>query len=265
MQFPTLVRSFGLLIVVLAQAAVAQDTTPARSSFFAMETGAHIEDAGVLTVARGPFARTEAFEVVRRADGGRTVTSVITGAGESYRAEGRWDYDANELATFGAAKTSYDGMPTDIEIVASPPGATITVSADGVRRSVPAPCDPDCLIDMSPSALPMFTMTRTHSGEVGDSQRFRWIAQALTLDQTLLKGHADIRLLKTQSIDGLDVSQFIFVETITRPDTGEVTSFAFNLWVDDAHRPLAFDTVGGTLGTRAGFESITADMPPIFD
>jgi hypothetical protein len=254
-----------LYLLSSVQVVAAQGAGVVRSSLFAIEANDRIEDAGVLTVADGPFARTEAFEVVRRADGGRVVTSVITGSKDSYRSEGRWEFDANEQATSAVGKTSYNGEPVDIGIVSAPPSATVTISVGDVRRFVSAPCDPDCLIDMAPSALPMFTMTRQYSRQAGGNQRFRWIAQGLTQDQTLLKGHADIRLVRTEPFNGKEVSQYLFVETITKPDTGDIVSFAFNLWVDGEHRPLAFDTVGSTLGTRDGYEAITMEMPAIFD
>lgn len=244
---------------------MAQQTVVERASLFALNAGDRIEDAGVFTVSSNFSARTEAFEVVRRADGGRTITSVTIGAGASYRAEGRWDYDANERATSAVAKTSYNGVPTNIEIIATPPAATITVSAGGVRRTVPAPCDPECMIDFSPSALPMFTMTRRYDRDAGGAQSFNWIGQGLTADQTLREGVLEIRLLGTKTIGDTSVSQFYYVEKLTDDETGAVGGFAFNLWAAADHRPLAFGLVSGTLGTRDGFEFVPLEMPPIFD
>jgi hypothetical protein len=111
----------------------------------------------------------------------------------------------------------------------------------------------------------MFAMTRGYSGEPGETRTFRWIGQALTVDQVLLEGEADIHLLRSAEIHGMEVLQFKFVEALKNAVTGEISSFAFNLWVDTAHRPLAFATEGGTLGQRDGFEQVLEKMPPLFD
>ncbi len=247
-----------------AVSGIAQEPSVERSSFFTLNEGDRIEDSGVIAVESGRFARSEAFEVVRHAEGGRTITSIITGADGSYRVEGRWSYDATEHAIGADGKASYNGVPASINIVATPPTAAITVRAGAVERTIPAPCDPDCLIDMAPSALPMFTMTRRYDASVGGEQTFRWIGQGLAADQVLLEGVAKIRLLDRQTVGDVDVSHFIFVETLTDAKTGAVTSFAFNLWVDADHRPLAFGMTSGTLGVRKGFEAVPAAMPAQF-
>ena len=256
--------AINIALMCFCQGVVAQDSPVERSSLFALADGDRIEDSGVLAVASGRFARAEAFEVVRHADGGRTLTSIITGADGSYRVEGRWSYDSDEHAISADGKASYSGAPESINIVAMPPTAVITVSSGAVERKVPAPCDPDCLIDMAPSALPMFTMTRRYDNAQGGDQAFRWIGQGLVFDQVLLEGIAKIRLLDRQTVGGVDVSQFVFVETLTNAETGDVTSFAFNLWVDADHRPLAFGMTSGTLGVRKGYEAIPAAMPAQF-
>ena len=261
--FKTL-AAVSIAIACFSQSVVAQDTSVERSSFFTLNEGDRIEDSGVIAVASGRFARTEAFEVVRHADGGRTLTSIITGADGSYRVEGRWSYDADEHAISADGKASYSGAPATINIVATPPTASIAVSAGAVERKIPAPCDPDCLIDMAPSALPMFTMTRRYDQAQGGAQSFRWIGQGLVFDQVLLEGIAEIRLLDRQTVGDVDVSHFIFVETLTDAKTGDVTSFAFNLWVDADHRPLAFGMTSGTLGVREGYEAVPAAMPAQF-
>ncbi len=236
-----------------------------RSALFTLTAGDRVEDAGVFRVASGRFARTEAFEVVRRADGGRTLTSVIRGQGDTYRVEGRWEYDAQENALRSEGLGSYPTGPVKVSITAAPPEATIRVSLESEERALTASCEPDCLIDMAPSAVAMFAMTRRHSGKPGETQTFRWIGQALTVDQVLLEGEADIKLLRTAAMDGIQVRQFTFVEALKNAVTGEISSFAFNLWVDAAHRPLAFATEGGTQGQRDGFEQVLEKMPPLFD
>lgn len=260
MKCVTVVAGFLVLVPTLA---LSQDVE--RSSFFALEAGDRIEDAGVLTVQSGRFARSEAFEVVRRADGGRAVTSVITAGDGSYKVEGRWVYDADEVAVQADGIGTYGGVPATIALAAMPPAAKISVQSGDVTRSLPASCDPDCLLDMAPSAVAMFSMTRQHTKPVGEIQTYRWLGQGLIMDQVLLEGTADMRLLKTQAVGQTQVSQYHFVEHLTDAQTGEKRSFGFNLWVDAEHRPLAFGMVSGTLGVRTGYESIPVEMPAVFD
>ena len=245
--------------------AFAQDGTVERSGLFDQKHGEIVEDSGVLTVLGGRFARREAFEVVRTEDGGRSLTSVITGVSQPYRVEGRWTFDANERALTATGKASYNGVPADVEIVAHSPGATITVTTGDTSRTLEAPCDPTCLIDMAPSALAMFTMTRLVSAGGGESGRYNWIGQGLTFDQALLEGHADIRRVKTQQYGKTEVIQYYFVEILTNAETGAINRLAFNLYVDSQNRPLAFATQCGTVGTRSGFETLTGEMPPVFE
>jgi hypothetical protein len=79
----------------------------------------------VITVTGGPFARTEAFEVVRRADGGRTITSVTNGNGGAYRVEGRWTYDAAEKAQAAQGLGRYGASPVSVDIRVAAPQASI--------------------------------------------------------------------------------------------------------------------------------------------
>jgi hypothetical protein len=85
----------GAVLACIGSAALAQDTASStsarssnaveRSSLFAMAAGDTIIDSGMMVVATGRGARSEAFEVVRRKDGGRTMTSVIRGKDNAYR------------------------------------------------------------------------------------------------------------------------------------------------------------------------------------
>ncbi len=70
-----------------------------RASLFEMAAGDRLEDAGVLVVRSTRMGRTESFEVLRRPDGSRLVTSVTRGADDAYRVEGRWSYGPTGIAT----------------------------------------------------------------------------------------------------------------------------------------------------------------------
>lgn len=259
-----LISYFWVPFAICATSSLAEPAPVERSSLFELAPGEAIEDSGVINVSGGRFGRREAFEIVRRTDGGRTITSVITGENDAYRVEGRWTYDAEDHATGAVGAASYDGEPASIRITAEPPLATISVSSGSVDRSLPAPCDPDCLVDMAPSVLPMFTMTRVMTAAGLDRQTFRWIGQGLISDQVLLEGVAELKLLGRGQVGDVSVLQYRFVEKLTDAETGQQRSFAFNLWADTEQRPLAFGMASGTLGVREGFEAVPRELPGQF-
>ena len=240
-----------------------------RSSLFQFADGDRLEDAGVITVTGGPFARTEAFEVVRRTDGGRTITSVTTGSGGAYRVEGRWTYDAAEKAQAAQGLGRYGDQPVSVDIRVVAPQATIAAQVDGAERTVNAPCNP-CLVDLSPSALPMFTMTRLYDAARDGVQSFDWIGRGLIQDSVLTEGRAALHKVRSGQVPGPDgtpvaVDQYHFVETLMDPGTGRVIRYAFNLYVDGTQRPLGFAMGTGTAGLRSGFDDLTPRMPPVVD
>ena len=121
---------------------------------------------------------------------------------------------------------------------------------------------------MSPSALPMFTMTRRYDQARGGVQTFNWIGRALIQEIVLTDGHADLHQVRTGQVPGPDgapvtVNQYFFVETIPDPPSGHALQLTFNLYVDGADRPLGFAMQKGTTGLRAGYEDLTVQMPPV--
>jgi hypothetical protein len=234
-----------------------------RSALFEFGTGDRLEDSGRMVVTGGRFGRTEHFEVVRRADGGWTLTSVTVGDGDSYRVEGRWKYAADHLAQAVTGRGAYQGQAVGIDISGGRPGASIVVTRGGRERVVTAPCEQGCLVDMAPSALPMFTMTRLYRG--GGSQTFRWIGQSLIADEVLLDGTTEIRKLGeadfTAGGRAVRVRQFAFVETLKNATTGATFRIGFNLYVDPEDRPLAFAIGSSTIGERSGYEGLVKSMP----
>lgn len=262
-------RGLPVLGLVLASPALAGAPAPApapgllRSALFEFGAGDRLEDSGRMVVTGGRFGRTEHFEVVRRADGGWTLTSVTVGDGDSYRVEGRWKYTAAHEAQAVTGRGTYGGEPAGIEISGGRPGATIAVTRAGRERVTKAPCEQGCLVDMSPSALPMFTMARLQRG--AGPQVFRWIGQSLLADEALLDGTAEIRPLGeadfTAAGTRVRVRQFAFVETLKNATTGATFSIGFNLYVDPDDRPLAFAIGATTVGVRAGYEGLVEAIP----
>jgi hypothetical protein len=264
-------RSLIVLMIMLSCIAANAAGPPSpmagieRSDLFLFAEGDRIEDAGRLNVTGGRFNRIEDFEVVRTADGGRILTSITTGADGIYRVKGRWRYDADEQSTSATGLGLYDGQPVIVE--ATRANGLVTLVATGALSATHiAACAEDCLIDMSPSALPMFSMTRLFDEALGGAQYFRWVARSLIVDQVLLDGKVEIRKLGDfvfrQGDRETPVKQYAFVESLKDEASGQFFKVAFNLYVTDENRPLAFATGGTTVGERAGYEGITKALPP---
>lgn len=243
----------------------ARDSHVERSSLFSLSPTDVIEDAGVITITSGRSVRTEFFETVKHRDGGRTTTSIIKGPGGTYRVEGRWVYDAAGSTLSANGLGAYHDLPAKVDITASRPSATITVNVNGQARAITAPCGADCLIDLSPSVMAMFNVTRQFDAGATDQKNFQWIGQALHRDQTLTAGGgSDVRLHATHVHGDINVMQFLFFETLPGDQHAAPTEAAFNLYVDGDHRPLAFATSRGTQAVRSGYESVMQQFPPVF-
>jgi hypothetical protein len=237
-----------------------------RASLFEMADGDRLEDSGVLVVRSPRMGRIESFEVVRRPDGGRVVSTVTRGAQDRYRVEGHWTYAPGEIATGAAGRALIEGKPVEIGIEVAGGQAAIRVGAGAEERRHGAPCAADCLVDLAPSALPMFTMTRRYDAGAGGLQAFRWVGHSLTESQVLLEGVAEIEKLgeaefATAGGERLTVQQYAFVETLRDEDSGRSFRVAFNLYVDAEHRPLGFAIGSSTVGERRGFEGLTTAIP----
>jgi hypothetical protein len=239
-----------------------------RSSLFALGQGDRVMDAGVMVVQGGSSPRSEFFEVVRQSDGGRQLTSLIEAADGSYRVEGRWRWSADGAALSARGIGDYQGKPVEIEIRTKGGSARIAARIDGEPAEATAPCDP-CLIDMAPSTLPMFSMTRLYDDTQGGVQRFHWIGRSLVRDEVLTDGAVDLwRVRRGEFVDAdghsIQLSQYAFTETLTDSATGRELQLDFNLYVDREHRPLGFAMRRAT-GFRRGFEALAEQMPPIFE
>lgn len=266
--------AFSAAQAVDGAVARATDGAVERSSLFSLKPADVIEDAGVITITSGNSARTESFESVRHSDGTRTITSVITsypadrptGPDHEYRVEGRWVYDVNGVTTNAYGLGVYSSLLAEVEITARRPRAAISVSVGDQDRTVSVPCGQDCLIDLSPSVMAMFTVTRQFDVDSKESKSFNWIGQALNVDRALTEGGGStVRLHALHPFGDLKVLQFLFFETLPGDDYAAPLEAAFNLYVDADHRPLAFATSRGTTAVRSGYENVMELFPPIFN
>lgn len=224
-------------------------------------------DAGEFVVHSARMARRERFELHRLADGTWRLASVTTGAGDQYRVEGEWTYDANWRALAASGRGQRGGSPFDVSIRRVDDEARIRqTEADGSGKRYSAPCGADCLLDLAPSALPMFTMTRRFDAAAGGIQAFRWVGHSLTDQQVLLDGVAQVERVATgrfRDATGItvDVQQYAFVETLRDEASGQFFKVRFNLYVDATHRPLAFAIGTSTRGERTGYEGLIEALP----
>jgi hypothetical protein len=238
----------------------------ADPSIYTGVAGATAIDSGVFVVASGPSAREETFEFVRRPDGGYTSLNTITAANGSYRVNGRFDYDAqwNIAAVHGVGL--HDGIPVQIALLRQDGRVRIEVAGKGKPVRSVATCNPTCLIDMAPSATPMFTMTRHYDFATGGEQEFLWAGQDLVRPQALSDDRVRI-VFKGEDVvqrgigPALTLRHFAFLETIPQPG-GSPYMLSFDIWTDMEHRPLAFrvrppgSSAVGTVGLRKGFEDL---------
>ncbi|MEQ9445658.1 MAG: hypothetical protein RJS98_08845 [Rhodospirillaceae bacterium] len=253
-----------LLWVTFASAPVVSKDIE-RSALFAMNDGDVLEDAGVFTVM-GRSTRTEVFETVRHPDGGWTTTSIITNADQPYRVEGRWRYDADGRSTAARGTGAYDGVPVEVAIALDRPSAVITVDVGDEQRTIDATCGATCFVDLSPSVMAMFAITRQFDAATTDTRRYQWIGQALHADFTLLEGGgSDVHVHAVHAYEDTEILQVVFEESLPGDAPDETVRASFNLYVDSNYRPLAFISSGGTVGHRAGYEFITNVFPPSFE
>jgi hypothetical protein len=269
------------LIVLLALASAAHaSAAPAApaSPVYAGVSGATLLDSGTMRVeAAGPFGRVESFEYLTRPDGGHVLLNSITALGGGYRLQGRFDLDKSWRSQSAQGIGLYQGTPVSVALSANGPKVDIRVRPHGAGQGGPridatAACDPDCFIDMAPSILPMFVMTRHYDFARGGPQTFRWAGQDLQQPRTLGGGIAALSLkAETQAARAgggrLAVRHFTFVETMPLPGPKPGSfSLNFDLWTDTDHRPLGYRVFlpngdpAGLIGWRTGYEDIRAAL-----
>lgn len=229
-------------------------------------------DSGVMVVSGDPrYARTEIFEYLRRDDGGWVLVNTITAADGRYRVTARFDFDREWNAQSAKGRGLYDDAPVDITLRVAGKEARIQVNGPGVDLEPVATCDPNCFLNMSPSALAMFVMTRHYDRDRKEPQTFRWAGQDLDRKRTLSGGTATLSYAGRRSLEHagapLKVDHYTFVERLPTP-TGGTFALDFDLWTDSDQWPLGFRvrTPGGdpsgTVGFRQGYEAL---LPALTD
>jgi len=257
--------TFRLLVVNLALVCAASAGVVDEALYQAAPDDKVI-DSGVMLVSRGDhLISREAFQVVRRSDGGRTIVSTVRAADESFSTQARWDYDAGEQAQSAIGWGRHGERFFRVVLATGEPAATMTVTYKSGQQDVHRGACPDhCLMDMMPGGLPQFTMTRRYDYDQGGVQGFRWMA--FMLHQDMRSFDVEIDFLhagdfKTRRADGTEIliRHYVFDEKGTLDGVGEQYGLHSNLWVDEQHRPIKF-LAGGTVGLRAGYEDVEAQL-----
>lgn len=240
-------------------------------STYAGVGGATVLDSGVMVVSGGPrFARNESFEYLRRPRGGITLINTITAADGAFRVRARFDLDERWRSLGADGVGLYDGTPVRSSMRIHDDSVDIAVDGEGIALRPSAECDPDCFLNMSPSSLAMFVMTRHYDKGAGGEQRFRWAGQDLDRARTLSGGTADLSYAGRIDVPrsgqrALSIDHYTFVETLPAPGGGTF-SLNFDLWTDVEHRPMGFRVrtagsgPGATVGFRQGFADVRAAL-----
>jgi hypothetical protein len=230
-------------------------------------------DEGVLVVG-GRTARAEEFSIYKRPDGGYTVLSTITADDDSFTAIGTWNYDAQWRALTATGQSTVKGVKRKIEVKreTSPQGPIVritrrTTPADGVNERIEtftAACDLECLIDMTPGAMPMAVMPRRYDTAKGGEQAFKWVGVSFTDDQVLLDGTAKLWRHRTQQVAGNQITHWRFIEDLPGPG-GQSYQMNSHLWTDAEDKLRKFG-IGRTpkpttIGIRETDEKMSDQMP----
>ncbi|MCY4478050.1 MAG: hypothetical protein OXC70_08705 [Gammaproteobacteria bacterium] len=236
---------------------------------YVLYVGDEVIDSGVMKVSRlGQAISSEEFSVIRRADGGRTIVSVVTAADDSFDIRARWDYDTDEKAISATGWGKHADEPAfEVTLARDGGAATMTVAYEtGEQVTYKGECPQGCLMDMMPGAIPQFTMSRRYDANSAGVQDFRWMAFVLNQDMRsfdVVVSFAHVRDFTVARADGEEiiVRHFVFDEQGSLDGVGERYQTHSNLWVDTMHRPIKFK-VGETIGLRAGFEDIDDRLAP---
>ncbi len=261
----TAVRSFGILALILSAVspANAQDTVTLSGV-----KSVRLVDAGIFDVSGGPStARVETFEFLQRADGGVSLLSATTMSDGSVRVQARYDYDAKWAAVAASGQGIYGDEPVHVQMRTVAGGVEIRVRGSKTTIDKTVPCPQGCFMDMAPSGSPMFVMTRHYDHAKGGAQSFQWAAQDLPRPFTSPDNQRAAlnlrREIPLKRLDGsvLKIRDYEMIERIPTPGGG-VFVMEFDLWTDDADRPMGYriNSIGGKppaspiIGFRRGYE-----------
>lgn len=232
-----------------------------------MNAAETVLDQGTLIVdgAGFPIDRREAFVCIGMPNGNRRINSRVESLDGAYLLECQFDYDPQlaALAAHGKSRQGEREFTVSIERATGSTARLLVVHGkDQQTQVLDAPAD--CLIDLEPSAMPMWMMTQRMPEQARSSRRFGWIGRSLISDRVLEGGSAELQPARPVELelDGRPVRllRYDFEETLPIPGGGRFT-MGFNLWMDAAGWLRLFRVNGrrgAIYGVREGHESLRA-------
>jgi hypothetical protein len=205
-------------------------------------------DEGVFEIRGGGAVhdRDEAFRLSSAASGGYLLDTTITPLDGRYRCQTQFAYDAGWRALGARADVRHGAAAHHVEIVPFADHATITLrratDPDEVRQ---VRFDPATMIDLEPSALPMWVMTRRYDRPAAGVQSFSWIGRSLIRDLVLEGGRTPLECHGTEARG----ERFTFSERYPLPNGGEFT-VSFELLLDSRGLLSSFEITTGASRIR---------------
>ncbi len=209
---------------------------------------ARLLDEGTLLIRGGVpmFDRDEHFRIEALA-GGYRIRSEIASLDGSYRFDCRFDYGPDWLPRVARATGRRQAGPLQVSITAGE-GAAVLEIREGEEAPVSRVLDlpPACLIDLEPSALPMWAMTRRYDRAREGTQQFQWLGRSLTRDLVLEGGRTALARVAADAA----AEHFEFSEELPTPD-GELFRVEFKLATSAAGWLQSFEVQAGATQVSA--------------
>lgn len=177
---------------------------------------ARLLDEGCLQIRGGSamFDRDERFRIEALDDGYR-IESEIAALDGSFRFQCVFDYDRAWLPRGARATGSGPGGALEVSLVPREGVALLEVRAgDAAPASRVLALPSGCLVDLEPSALPMWAMTRRYDRARDGIQHFQWVGRSLTRGLVLEGGRTALALRPAEG----DGEHFEFTEELPGPD-----------------------------------------------
>ena len=172
-------------------------------------------DAGTVRVRGGaPFDRDERFRIHACGDG-FVIDSHIRAASDAFEFRCRFEFHGDWLPARAAGRGRSGDDAVDVLFETGPGVARLAVTAaDGTLARQELALAPGQLLDLEPSVIPMWAMTRRYDRAAGGSQPFLWAGRSLTRGIVLQGGQTELTLCDRSSAG----ERFEFTETLPGPD-----------------------------------------------
>lgn len=172
-------------------------------------------DVGCCNIRGGPmFDRDESFQIYSRPEGFLVDSRIQSTLGQ-FEFRCCFEFDEHWLPRQVAARGRSDDAKVEVTIRADADAAHLTFTgADGSVAEETLGFARGHLLDLEPSVIPMWAMTRRYDQQTGGEQSFFWAGRSLTRGFSLQGGRTDIHLTEKTG----QGESFSFTEVLTGPD-----------------------------------------------